>query len=69
MSSDLGFGRMAAIMRPSDREELAKLRAAYANDLVAYKVGDWSTTHDALESAVVYIEELERWVTEDGEPR
>lgn len=62
--SDMGYGRMPAIMRASDREALNKLRYDYANDMAAYKVGDWSSTHDALESAVVYIEELERWTGE-----
>lgn len=48
--SPMGFGRMA------------ELRADYANALAAYKMGDFASTHVALESAVVYIEELERWV-------
>lgn len=66
MSDSLGFGRQAAITRQSDRDEIARLRAAYANDLAVYKMGDWSSTHNALESAVVYIEELERWVSGNG---
>jgi hypothetical protein len=49
-------------MSTPDREHISKLRADYAYNLAAYKVGDWSSTHEALKSAVVYIEELERWV-------
>lgn len=60
--SAMGFGRMPAIMWPSDREQLAELRADYANRVYAYELGDFMSTHAALESAVAYIEELERWV-------
>ena len=59
--SDLGFGRMPAIMRPSDRSEVKRLRSDYRDRIAAYEVGSLSTQY-ALDAAVDYIEELERWV-------
>lgn len=56
---DLGYGRMAAIMRPSDRAEIIRLRDEYAA-----RIEDSSHlgTHYALAAAAEYIEALEKWV-------
>lgn len=67
---DLGFGRLPARLWRSDRERIDQLRAVFAARVAAYNLGDFVSTHDALEAAVVYIEELERWVglvPEDGD--
>lgn len=62
--SDMGFGRMPAIMFPCDREKLDNLRADYRRDNEAYRDGR-CFAEDFAETAHAYIEELERWVGGD----